>query len=132
MIKNRIVKEKSSCNVETLTMERLNYVFFQTMMVLCLFPSFPFLFISLTKIAFLLGFLFLKIRLKELSTCHHLFLIHFSFVSLFDFFQDLSSREVSILWSYLDITLLFSSIVYLILFIFGIFFKKELISSSKD
>ena len=40
---------------------------FSIHLFLILLSSFPFLFISLTKIAFLLGFLFLKIRLKELS-----------------------------------------------------------------
>ena len=49
---------------------------------------------------------------------HHLF-SYSLFIS--SFIQDLSSREVSILWSYLDITLLFSSYVYLNFFIIHFF-----------
>merc|ERR1712157_262415 len=63
---------------------------------------------------------------RNLTTLCLLFFNGFSLSSFFSLDRcSIPSREVSILWSYLDITLLFSSYVYLIIFFYLLFLDGE-------
>ena len=75
------------------------------------------------------------LRYRNLSSWRQLLML--IFLSFFSFFSldrcSIPSREVSILWTYLDITLLFSSYVYLIFYwIYLVLFIFWSIISSKS